>query len=74
MNEDIQKLCDEEKDLLFEAPLLVSILIAGADNNIDKSEIKEAINLAKSNSKESRSYIVEYYKLVAENFDDKLNI
>ena len=39
------KLTDSEIDLMLKAPVRRGILIAGADGNIDKKEIKEAIIL-----------------------------
>jgi len=69
---EFENLQEEEIELLVQAPILVCILIAGADDKIDKSEIKEAVNLAQSKQKKARKALIEYYKLVGENFEDKL--
>ena len=74
MIDQLKNLAPSEADLLLRAPLLVCILIAGADNDIDKKEIKSAIELAKNRQKKSKSDMVEFYKNVAEDFEDKLKI
>lgn len=70
----LENLAPSEADLLLRAPLLVCILIAGADNDIDKKEIKSAIELANTRQKKSKSGMMEFYKNVAEDFEDKLKI
>lgn len=71
---EFDNLSDAEIELMLKAPILVCILVAGADNHIDKSEIEEAINLAKKKSKKSRARLIEFYSAVAEDFEDKLKI
>lgn len=63
----------EEKETLFNMPLYVTLLIAGADDNIDKAEISRAIELAELNKKFSRPDLHDYYKIASEDFADKLN-
>ncbi len=67
-------LSDSEVELMFKTPLLVCVLLAGADNNIDQSEIQEAIDLAKKKSRKSRALLIEFYSIVAQDFEDKLKI
>lgn len=74
MIDQLENLAPSEADLLLRAPLLVCILIAGADNDIDKKEIKSAIELANNRQKKSKSGMMEFYKNVAEDFEDKLKI
>jgi len=69
---ELQILRDDEVEALLKAPVLVSILIAGADDNIDKNEIKEAIALAKSKTTRAREGLVDFYKLVAKDFETDL--
>ncbi len=45
MHNLISDLSEEQKNLIHIAPILVSILIAGADNDINENEIKEAIKI-----------------------------
>ena len=71
---EFDSLSDAEIELLLKAPILVCILVAGADNDIDRTEIQEAINLAKKKSKKSRARLIEFYATVATDFEDKLKI
>ena len=72
MVKELEKLSTSEIELLAKAPLLVCILIAGADNEIDNKEIKGAIELAKKGK--AKASISEFYKTAAEDFEDKLKI
>jgi vacuolar-type H+-ATPase subunit E/Vma4 len=66
------KLQEDEQKLMFRTPVLVSILIAGADDKFEKREISRAINLARSKLNNSREILLEYYKIAVENFDERL--
>ena len=68
------KLSDSEIELMLRAPLLTCILIAGADNDIDRKEIQEAIQVARKKANKSKASLLEYYRLVGEDFEDKLKI
>ncbi len=70
---ELEPLREDEIDVVVKAPVYVAILIAGADGNIDKSERKEAINVARSKQTRSREQLGEYYKLVGEGFEDNFN-
>ncbi|MDH5476209.1 MAG: hypothetical protein OEX22_10995 [Cyclobacteriaceae bacterium] len=71
---EFEKLTEEETELLLKTPILVSILIAGADNEIDKSEIKKAVSISKEKKKRARASLLDFYNEVAEHFEDKLLI
>ena len=71
---DFEKLNDEEIELMLQIPLLVSILIAGADNEIDNSEIKKAVDISKSKQLRARKSLLDYYSEVSDNFEDKLKV
>ncbi|MDH5602783.1 MAG: hypothetical protein OEY51_02545 [Cyclobacteriaceae bacterium] len=71
---EFEDLDDQEVELLLKAPILVSILIAGADNEIDKTEIREAVNISKFRQIKARKVLIEYYKEVGQDFEDKLKI
>lgn len=71
---EFEKLSSTEADLLLKAPLLVCILIAGADDDIDRKEIKKAIQLAQKKQSRGNSRLVDYYQLMAEDFEDKLKV
>ena len=64
---------DTEIELLLKAPILVCILIAGADGTIDKKEVKEAITIA-GQLKNSTGVLSGYLRESAEDFEDKLKI
>ncbi|HYG18809.1 MAG TPA: hypothetical protein VD816_07765 [Ohtaekwangia sp.] len=68
-----QTLEDAEIELLLKAPILVCILIAGADGTIDRKELKEAIAIAQQHRK-THSVLTPYFKEMAEDFEDKLKI
>ena len=72
MLKELDLLSSTEVETLIKAPLLVCILIAGADNEIDKKEVKGAIELAEKGK--TKASVAEFYKLVSEDFEDKLKI
>jgi hypothetical protein len=63
------KLSDTEIELMHRAPLLVCILIAGADGKIDRKEMRGAILLGK---KKVKGQLSEFYRSVSEDLEDKL--
>lgn len=71
---EFQELNEEEIDLMLKTPLLTSILVAGADDSIDKAELKEAITILNLNPKKARKEVREYYKHVSEDVEDKLKV
>lgn len=72
MLKDLVRLSAAEVETLIKAPLQVCILIAGADNEIDRREMREAIGLAEA--RKTKASVAEFYKLVSEDFEDKLKI
>ena len=62
---EFEPLREDERQVLLDAPVYVAILIAGADGQIDKSERKEAIEVARNKQ------LSDFYKIVGENFEDK---
>ncbi len=72
MIKELDRLSSVEVETLIRAPLLVCILIAGADNEIDSNEIREAIELAEAGK--TKASLTEFYQLVSEDFEDKLKI
>ena len=56
-------------------PILVCILIAGADHEIDNREIKGSIELAKRKHKKFKDSSLEnFYLDMSEDFEDKLKV
>jgi len=74
MIQEFNRLSTEETDIIFKAPFLIIILIAGADDKIDKHEMKQAIAISKLKLKRARRELVEYYNIVGQDFEDKLKI
>ncbi len=59
---------------MLRAPLIACILIAGADGEIDRKEIQRAMDHTRKAATKSRQTVVDYFKLVQEDFEDKLKI
>jgi hypothetical protein len=72
MLREFRNLNDSEKDFLTKAPILVCVLIAGADGTIDKKEVNEAIVQAKR--RQAQHGLTEFYAEVGQDFEDKLKI
>lgn len=71
MIKDFERLTEGEVELMLKAPVLVCILIAGADGTIDRKEIKEAIaQTRKKNITALSGYLAE----VSQDFEDKLKV
>lgn len=68
---EFQKLSDTEIDLMLKAPVLVCILVAGADGTIDRKEIKEAIT---QTQKTSSGALSGYLREISQDFEDKLKV
>jgi len=71
MIKEFDSLTDSETELMLKAPVLVCILIAGADGTIDKKEIKQAIA---QTQKKTKAGISDYLKEVSQDFEDKIKI
>lgn len=61
-----------EVEIMFNAPVLVTILIAGADSTIDKAEIKEARELANLKQNKETEILKDYYNAIGDNFEEEL--
>ena len=58
----ISKLHPEEQELIKKAPLLVSILVAGADGEVDSDEINKSVSLIHTKSFSETSDIRHLYR------------
>lgn len=67
---EFESLREDEIDVLLKSPVYVAILIAGADGTIDKTEKKQAIDVARSKQSRARDQLAEYYKIVGEKFEE----
>jgi hypothetical protein len=70
----LDSLNDSELEVMLRSPMLVCILIAGADGTIDSKEIKKAVYVAEKKTTKSKASLLEFYHLVNEDFEDKLKI
>ncbi|MDX1629094.1 MAG: hypothetical protein R3345_10375 [Fulvivirga sp.] len=74
MIREFDNLNEQEVETMLKVPVLVSILIAGADGTIDRSEIKQAVSLSKIKQSKAREGLIEYYKEAGQDFEDKMKI
>lgn len=74
MIREFDRLTDGEVELMLRAPLLVCILIAGADGTIDRKETREAIGFVRKQAEQQHSVLEEYFREVYPDFEDKLKI
>lgn len=72
MINEFKHLPQEDIDVLYKAPVLVAILIAGADNTIDNAEIKEARELARMKQSKENEVLKEYYQELGNTFETEL--
>lgn len=73
MIREFEKLSEQDTELMFKAPFLVCILIAGADGTIDRKETKKAIQIAEKKHQKA-GILSSYFKELAQDFEDKLKI
>lgn len=71
---ELDRLTGREAELLFKAPILVCILIGGADGHIDNKEIEGAIKFAESKRQSSLSSVSLIFKEISKDFEDKLKV
>ena len=69
---DLEILNEEELAVIYNAPVWVTLLIAGADSRIEKKEIKEAISITKLKMSRARKDLIDYYQHVNKNFENNL--
>jgi hypothetical protein len=64
----LEKLSTPDQDLLYKAPVLVSILAASTSNSMNKSQKVEALKLAHLKTFTARAELIAYYRVVEKNF------
>ena len=69
---ELDRLTASEVELIYKSPMLVCILIAGADGQIDKKEIRQALNFAEKRQRKSLSSVSTLFKEISQDFEDKL--
>lgn len=73
MLREFEALEASEVELMLKAPILVCMLVAGADGKIDSREINKAIQVARRKAK-SNNVLWQYFSVASEDFEDKLRI
>jgi len=69
MTSVFRTLRDDEIEIVWNAPAMVAMLIAGADDDVDKDEIAEAIHYA-TTAKHRYDKLGDYFDDVADKFED----
>jgi len=71
---ELDRLSSSEVELVYKSPMLVCILIAGADGRIDKKEIQGAMKFAEMKQQKTLSSVSLIFSEVGKDFEDKLNV
>jgi hypothetical protein len=71
---ELDRLTGSEVELIYKTPMLVCILIAGADGKIEKKEITEAMKFAEKKQRKSMSSVSILFKEISTDFEDKFKI
>lgn len=72
MTSDFPTLRDDEIEIVNNAPAMVSVLIAGADNKIDDDEITSAISFCANQKNEGPNSLHNYFTHISEEFEELL--
>lgn len=73
MLREFEALDTSEVELMLKAPILVCMLVAGADGKIDSRETNKAMEVARRKAK-SNNVLWQYFSVASEDFEDKLRI
>lgn len=73
MPREFSKLTEAEKQQMFDAIPLITILVAGADGKMDDEELEWAEKLTKIRSYDYSNKLNEYFAAVGEQFSTRLN-
>jgi len=68
MIEQIKKLTQAEREILFKAPILVSVLAASWDHEISNREEADAIEFVHIKTFSAAPLLIDYYKEVSNDF------
>lgn len=71
---EFDHLTPQEIELAYKAPILVSMLIAGADGTIDRKEILGAIQSVEKKHRRSTSALAALLKEIGSDFEDKFKL
>lgn len=68
---EFKKLTEEERELLYKAPALVSVLASCAVNAIDETRKRDAIKLSHLKTFTANPVLIPYYKEVEDGFTER---
>jgi hypothetical protein len=74
MNENFQRLTVAEYNQLKDAISLITVLIAGADGNVNKEELDWAAKVTKIRSYQMKEEMKDFFREVGLNYSEKLNM
>lgn len=72
MQNQLYKISDQERKQLIEAPVLITLLIAGADGEFSPTEAQWAEKVVGFRKDTAHYTLQYYYELVSDGFDKKL--
>jgi len=72
MLKNLYQLNEEEKQELFDAIPIITLLIAGADGKIDKEELEGSEKIAKIRGFSGHEVMQEFYDKVGEDYSERL--
>ena len=70
---ELKKLTVHERELLFRAPVLVSVLASCSEKNISKAQKRDAIKLAHLKTFTANPLLIPYYTEVEKSFEEQFN-
>lgn len=73
MLEGFQHLTGAEIEALVQAPVLITILVGGADGELDRQELVWTEKMLRTRTYSKPNLINEYYRVVAEGFPQKID-
>ncbi|HCS21640.1 MAG TPA: hypothetical protein DIW47_13965 [Bacteroidetes bacterium] len=68
----LEKLNETEKELVLNAPAYITLLIAGADDDITESEIRRSLQLVHTKTYSESIDIQDIYEKIDRDFEDRL--
>lgn len=69
----LEKLNETEKELVLNAPAYITILIAGADDNISEEEIRRSLQLVHVKTYSESIDVRDLYEKIDADFEERLN-
>jgi phytoene dehydrogenase-like protein len=68
----LKTLDKKEQEIILQAPAMIAILIAGADDDIDQKERDEARKITKYRRLTGEPILIPYYEMVFEHFEETI--